>query len=64
MILGILFWTVQIKWKRPKFSQAYEEGGIALGRFTRIDHDEDICPDYALIVAQLFELAFDICGSK
>ena len=22
VILGILFWTVQIKWKMPKFSQA------------------------------------------
>ena len=26
VILGILFWIVQIKWKMPKFLQTYEEG--------------------------------------
>ena len=45
VILGILFWIVQIKWKMPKFLQTYEEGLIALVRFTRIDYNEDSCPD-------------------
>ena len=31
----------------------------ALGKFTRLDHDEDIGPDYSQIIPQQFELTSD-----
>ena len=31
----------------------------ALGKFTRLDHDEDIGPDYTRIIPQRFELTTD-----
>ena len=32
---------------------------IALGKFTRLDHDEDIGPDYSQIIPQRFKLTTD-----
>ena len=36
-----------------------QDSPTALGKFTRLDHDESIGPDYSQIVPQQFELTSD-----
>lgn len=40
-------------------ANAFAKMLAALGKFTRLDHDEDIGPDYSQIVPQQFELTSD-----